>query len=96
MKSIQPITIWVAGQEKVATLLGLSIVYDNLIDSATFYYALYSSTEEGEAGENISSGNLAMTPAEYAAWDESTDVNQAAYEWAAAQLNLTLILDQVS
>lgn len=94
MKKIQPITIWVAGQEKIATLLGLSIVYDNLIDSATFCYALYSSTEEGEAGENISSGNLAMTPAEYAAWDESTNVNQAAYEWTAGKLNLTLAPNQ--
>lgn len=89
MKKINPVSVWVAGQELSATLLTLSIVGDNLIDSATFYYLL--STEDNQS---VANGNLTMTSEEYAAWDESTNVNQAAYEWAAGKLNLTLLPNQ--
>lgn len=89
MKKINPVSVWVSGQNLSATLLTLSIVGDNLIDSATFYYLL--STEDNQS---VANGNLTMTPEEYAAWDESTNVNQAAYEWAAGKLNLTLVANQ--
>lgn len=89
MKQINPVNVWVAGQELVASLFTLSIINDNLTDSATFYYQL--STDENVS---VSNGNLSMTPEEYAAWDESTNINQSAYEWAAEKLNLTLVADQ--
>ena len=91
MKSIHPITVWVAGQEKAATLVGLTVVYDNLVDSATFHYALYSTTEEGDIVETTASGNLVMNSEEYAAWGQEADINMSAYVWACSKLNLTLV-----
>lgn len=88
MKQINPVNVWVAGQELVASLFTLSIINDNLTDSATFYYQL--STDENVS---VSNGNLSMTPEEYAAWGEDADINQSAYVWAASKLNLVLVAE---
>jgi hypothetical protein len=85
MKQIQPINIWVNGQEKTATLFNLFIVNDNLLNSATFCYQLLDAD-----ATTLVSNNLTMGAEDYDVWGSSADINLAAYQWAATQLNITL------
>ena len=85
MKQIQPISIWVNGQQQTATVFSLIIINDNLLNSATFYWKLLDSAES-----QLADGNLTIVEPEYDQWGTSSDVNQWAYEWAATQLNITL------
>jgi len=85
MKQIQPIQIWVNGQQKTATLFSMYIVNDNLLNSATFNYSLLDAD-----AVSLTSGNLTMGEPTYDQWGTQSDVNQWAYEWAATQLNITL------
>jgi hypothetical protein len=85
MKQIQPITLWVNGQQVTASVFSLIIINDNLTNSATFYWQLLDSAEV-----KLQDGNLTMVEPQYDQWGTSSDVNQWAYEWAATQLNLTL------
>jgi hypothetical protein len=85
MKQIQPITLWVNGQQQTATVFNLIIINDNLTNSATFYWQLLDSAEV-----KLQDGNLTMVEPQYDQWGTSSDVNQWAYEWAATELNLTL------
>jgi|688.fasta_scaffold2437831_1 hypothetical protein len=93
MKQIQPITIWVNGQQQTASLFNLVIINDNLLNSATFYWQLLSSTQAEDSNlqtSKLADGNLTMIEPQYDQWGTSSDVNQWAYEWAATQLNITL------
>jgi hypothetical protein len=85
MKQIQPISIWVNGQQQTATVFSLIIINDNLLNSATFYWQLLDSAEV-----KLADGNLTMVEPQYDQWGTSSDVNQWAYDWAATQLNITL------
>jgi hypothetical protein len=85
MKQIQPIQIWVNGQQQTATVFNLIIINDNLLNSATFYWQLLDSAEV-----KLADGNLTMVEPQYDQWGTSSDVNQWAYEWAATELNITL------
>jgi hypothetical protein len=88
MKQIQPVQIWANGSSETGSWINAYIINDNLLDSATFYWAIYTS----ETGGNLlSKGNLTMVEPEYSLWGESTDINQAAYVWICDELNLTLI-----
>jgi hypothetical protein len=86
MKQIQPISIWVNGQQVSATLFSLIIINDNLYDSAIFYWQLLDSSNV-----KLQDGNLTMDASDYAIWSSTQDVNQAAYDWAASKLNITLV-----
>jgi len=86
MKQIQPLTLWVNGQQKTATLFSLIIINDNLLDSATFYWQLLDADSI-----KLQDGNLTMDAADYAVWSSAQDVNLAAYQWAASKLNITLL-----
>jgi hypothetical protein len=88
MKQIQPIQIWVNGQEQTGNWINAYIINDNLKDSATFYWAIYT-TET--AGIQLSAGNLTMVEPDYSVWDSTADINAAAYAWICDQLSLTLI-----
>lgn len=85
MKQIQPISIWVNGADQTATLFNLIIINDNLTNSATFYWQLLDS-----AKIKLADGNLTIGEPDYDVWGSTADVNQAAYDWAASQLNITL------
>jgi len=85
MKQIQPITLWVNGQEVTATLFSLIIINDNLLNSATFYWQLLDAD-----AVKLQDGNLTMEEPDYDVWGSSADINLAAYEWAASKLNITL------
>jgi len=90
MKQIQPVSIWYNGTFINANIYNLYSINDNLIDSATFYYALYSGTIE-ELGTKLAEGNITMTGFDYEAYSTSPDSNNYAYQWGATQLNLTII-----
>ena len=86
MKQIQPVSIWYNGNQIDATQLNTYVVSDNLLDTATFYYALLSA-------DNIllTQGNLSMTGFDYEAYNTSPNANEYAYNWVAISLNITLI-----
>lgn len=86
MKAIQPITIWVNGQTKIATLLGSESIQDNLATMAKFQYWLCDENEN-----QLATGNLTMEGQAYIDWNAQPDINEDAYVWIAAQLGLTLI-----
>jgi len=85
MKNIQPVTIWFNGQLETATQLDVVIVYDNLATKADFRYTLYTLDLLA-----LASDRLTISGEEYIIWGETVDVNLSAYQWVAAQLNLTI------
>ena len=85
MKQIQPLSIWVNGQQVTATLFSLIIINDNLLNSATFYWQLLDAD-----AVKLQDGNLTMGEPDYDVWGASADINLAAYQWAATKLNITL------
>ena len=85
MKQIQPFTLWVNGQQQTASLFNLIIINDNLLNSATFYWQLLDAD-----ASKLADGNLTMGEPDYDVWGSSADINLAAYQWAASQLNITL------
>jgi hypothetical protein len=93
--SIQPIQLWVNGEIKTANFIVVSIVYDDLKNTATFYYQIIDQVLNSETGnlENyiLISGNCYITGADYDTWGESDDINFAAYQYTCNKLNLTLI-----
>jgi hypothetical protein len=86
MKQINPISMWVNGKNVNADFITLYSVNDNLQTSATFYYQLSSADNQ-----NLASGNLTMSGEDYIAWGNGGGINLAAFEWAALQLNITLL-----
>jgi hypothetical protein len=83
MKQIQPVVFPL----NLGTAIYLNLVgqADNLVDSASFYYALLDSTEN-----RLTDGSLSMEGADYTAYSSSPDSNAYAYDWAATKLNVTL------
>lgn len=94
MKEIQPISIWSNGTSQSANFINAYVINDNLINNATFYYSLLSSTTDGDGNVSsiqLSQGNLTMGGTDYENWGEASDINQEAYVWITTQLNLTLV-----
>jgi len=93
MANIQPVTLWVSGQQQTANVFQLSIDKDNLKDWARLYYQLGNEqpTEEAPATTWLLDGNLTILGEDYAAWDADPSANEWIYNWAANQLNLTII-----
>lgn len=91
MKTIQSVNVWQNGQVKSATKFNMNSVFDNLEDSATFYYELLSVSQDAEGNDvltQVTQGNLSMVGTDYTNWDDSND---SAYTWGATQLSLTII-----
>jgi hypothetical protein len=85
MKTIQPVSIWYNGSMVAATIFNMVSISDNLSTSATFYYQLFSATNQ-----QLADGNLTMDGFDYEAYSTSPDSNAYAYSWGASKLNLTL------
>jgi len=85
MKTITPIFIWDAGQNKQADILNAFAVNVTLGKSAEFYYTISNETEQ------LAFGNLTLEGADYQQWDEDV----FAWGWIAEKLNLTIIGDYV-
>jgi hypothetical protein len=92
MKTIQPVSIWDNGQTLEAKILNAYAVNVTLGTSATFYYSLMTELEDGNVGMQVAQGNLTMTGEAYAQWE----VDYYAWDWVAAQLNLTITGDYVA
>ena len=90
MKQIQPISIWDKGTFQEATVLNTSAINVQLNQSANFWWGLYS-TLDGQIVNMLSSGNLTMSGDAYEQWQSDS----YAWDWVAAQLNLTIIGDYV-
>jgi hypothetical protein len=88
MKQIQPVQIWNNGSVQTGSFINAYIINDNLENSATFYWSIYTA-EIG--GNKISEGNLTISEPDYSVWDSTADINLAAYQWICSQLGLTLI-----
>ena len=84
MKQIEPVVFPL--NLGTAVILSAYCVNDNLSTSATFYYSLLSDTQV-----QLSQGNLNMEGQDYADWQ----TNQYAYDWVAAQINVTIVGDYV-
>jgi hypothetical protein len=91
MKTIQPVSIWDNGQNLEAKILNAYAINVTLGLSATFYYSLITEQEDGNAGVQVAQGNLTMTGEAYTQWT----VDSYAWDWVAAQLNLTITGDYV-
>ena len=100
MKSITPVDIWHEGSLKEVSKLDASISYDDLKTNATFRYTLLHVVEAivpDPLPENyvaplpmyisIARGEVYIGGTDYENWDNS---NEAAYEFVADKLNLTI------
>lgn len=85
MKTIEPVQVWYNGQEINATVLNAYANNVELNVSASFYYTLYSVNEQNFIYQ-VNSGVLKMEGQAYQDWDQDT----FAWDWVAAQLNLTI------
>jgi len=83
MKQIEPLKIWVNGKTINAVWLYLQINFDNLTNSATFYYSLKDDQEN-----KIVDGNIDMSGKDYTDWDGTNDY---AYNFAGVELGLTFV-----
>jgi hypothetical protein len=83
MKTINPpLSIWINGVYIETTIFQLQCNFDNLIDTAVFYFARYDRNVV-----KITDGNITMSGTDYL-----TDwvTNDAAYNWAAQKLGITI------
>lgn len=97
MKQIQPITIWINGEEKIAEYISVTGVYDNNASEAREYWQLYTKIvdEEGisKEGEQIAQGNISINGQDYINWGDqpAMNVNEWIYDWVAQQINVVII-----
>jgi hypothetical protein len=86
MKNIQPIQLWVNGNQVTATQFQLQSIFDNLLNSAIFSWQLFDVNSTP-----LTKGELTMTNPDYDLWSDDANINNSAYQWAATLLNLTLV-----
>ena len=86
MKTIQAVPVWKNGGIQNAEVLNAVVISDNLKTSATFYYQLLSMSLS-----SLAEGNLNMEGQAY----DDYGTNDYAWDWVAAQLNLTITGDYV-
>ncbi len=96
MVQIEPFEIIKDGVVEYATLLNVSCSYDNLSTSATFNWQLNKVegyTDDGDIFPyTLDFGGISMSYEDYDNWNNSTDINFAAYEWIADKLGVTIII----
>jgi len=86
MKNIQSVPIWNNGSLQEALILDAYVLNDNLINQASFYYALLDGDQR-----LLAQGNLIITGSEYTAYE----TNLYAWDWIAGKLNLTITGDYI-
>ena len=88
MKEILPVQIWKNGSVQIGNYINAYIIHDNLQDSATFFWAIFTADI---SGTQLTQGNCTIVEPDYSVWDNTADINLAAYQWICSQLGLTLI-----
>jgi hypothetical protein len=101
MKTIQPVSVWVNGEVKIATKLECYISFDNMANNATFGYSLKQEVDNPAPEEgmplpppmytNLTVGSVSIFGQDYQDWDDSND---AAYQYIADKLNLVIVVSQ--
>lgn len=96
INKIQPITIsYVAGSPKTAEYFQIYSSYDGLDVAANLQWSLMEKAIDSEgneyAGATIQSGVLDISGQDYQDWSTEPDANTWVIDWAAQQLNITLI-----
>lgn len=102
MAQIQPVSVWKDGHVWTADQLRVRSIGDDLATTAQFYYELIEeivTTQDGEGndvttgGSVVAVGNLTISGQDYDDWGNQSgvDINAWAYQWAATQLNLTIV-----
>jgi hypothetical protein len=91
MKTIESVPVWENGQVQEAKILNAYAINVQLGTSATFYYSLLVENADLSVGQQVAQGNLTMTGEDYTAWE----VDSYAWDWVAAQLNLTITGDYI-
>lgn len=96
MANIQPISVWYQGNTHQANVFTLYSTGDNLIDTASFQYQLIELIIDpvdpnNQFSQTLITGQLVITGQDYIDWDSSVSANDWIYNWAAGQLNLTLL-----
>jgi len=88
MKQIQPINIWVNGEQKQGTQFSVTGIYDNYESSATNLWQIYDIDSQ-----SIAQGNLTIDGQDYIDWGNqpAMAINTWIYNWVADKLNLTII-----
>ena len=89
---INQISVWSNGVNVPVKILGVEIAQDNLKDWANFKYSLFTNFDPNNLALNIPvrNGFLAMDGQDYEDWGDAADINLAAIQWVAHQLNLTI------
>jgi hypothetical protein len=96
-KKIQPVNIWVNGENKVAEYFSVTCINDNYENSATNYWQMFDKIVDEEGNEKIgmqlSAGNLMIDADDYVNWGDqpAMQINEWIYNWSASQLNLVII-----
>ena len=94
MKPIQPIQLWVNGQNKTATVLGAKITNDDLSTSCKFTWQLYleesvnPQVPTGQSYISLAQGTVDMMGEDYQNWD---GFNDTAYAFIAEKINVTIV-----
>jgi len=86
MKTIEPVSIWVNGNNILAMYLNAFAVNVTLGKNATFSYSLLDENQMTIVG-----GNLTMDGEAYEQWT----IDAYAWDWIAEQLNLTITGDYI-
>jgi len=88
MKQIQPINIWINGEQKQGTQFSVTGNYDNYESIATNLWQIYD-----EDSQSLAQGNLTIDGQDYINWGDqpAMAINEWIYNWVADKLNLTII-----
>jgi len=88
MKQIQPITIWINGEEKVGEYISVTGTYDNNESKATEYWQIYTIDNI-----QIANGNVEIDGQNYQDWGNqpASNVNVWIYNWVASQINVVIL-----
>lgn len=96
-KQIQPVNIWVNGENKVGEFFQVTCINDNYENSATNYWQIFTKkvNEDGSEvmGEVLSQGNLTISGEDYVNWGDqpAMAINEWIYNWSASKLGLTIV-----
>lgn len=92
-KKIVNIDIWYNGNIISCNWFILTLVFDDLQNTARFYYqiGIKQTINNVDSFKQIAVGNTNITGVDYQKWGESEDVNEAAYAIASKNLKLQLI-----
>jgi hypothetical protein len=96
MKTIEPVSVWVNGEVKIATILNVVSSYDDLSTFATFKYFLQQeqlvvNTPPSTISNVVATGEVLINGQDYIDWNDSND---AAYAYVAEKLNLTIVVPE--